>query len=80
MGYVAGNQEYYVDGSVLTAARLEVGKSIDEVVKDIGCNKGTLSRWERGISRPREECILRLIMVYGRFDFVRKVEGGKNGE
>jgi transcriptional regulator with XRE-family HTH domain len=76
-GYNELSSVYCVDGKLLTSARIESGKSLDDAVKDIGCNRGTLSRWEREIARPDERSILRLILAYKRFDFVKKVGGGK---
>ena len=80
-GYSELSRVYCVDGRLLTAARVESGKSLDDAVKDIGCNRGTLSRWERELARPNERFILRLVLAYGgRCDFVKKVRGGKDGK
>ncbi len=39
--------------------REEAGLSLAEVAHAVGVDKGTLSRWERGLARPRRSQALR---------------------
>ena len=64
--------EFVVDGQKLTSYRLEAGMSIDEVARKVGCNKGNVSRWEQSKSIPTYCFIIQLILLYKRFDFVKR--------
>lgn len=65
-------QSFTVDGSKLTAARIEAGMSMEDVSSVIGGNKSSLSRWERGIVNPSEHSILQLVVLFKRGDFVKE--------
>ena len=66
-----------VDGERLTSSRMKSGLSLDEVASKLGCNKGNISRWERGKVVPTYKFILQLILLYDRHDFVKVNRGGK---
>ena len=63
---------FTVDGAKLTAARIEAGLSMENVVAVIGGNKSSLSRWERGLQHPSKDAILRLVVLLKRGDFVKE--------
>ena len=65
-----------VDGAKLTAARMDANKSLEDVAKEFRCNKSSVSRWEQGTLIPSEERIMRMVMMFGRGDFVIKNENG----
>lgn len=71
---------FVVDGARLTQMRVEAGMSLEDMGKRIKCNKGNLSRWERGVIKPSDPAIIRLAMIFNRGDFISEVGGGKNGK
>ena len=75
---------FVVDGKKLTDARFAAGLSLDQVASKLGCNKGNISRWERGKIVPTSVFILKMVLLYGRFDFVKReplqAGGGKDGK
>lgn len=65
-----------VDGAKLTEARISAGMRLEDVVIALGdgCNRSSVSRWERGKLNPSEERVLKMIDIFKRGDFVL---GGK---
>ena len=51
--------------TLLTAARLKRGASLLEMAKNIGCDKGNLSRIERGETKPSLELAKRIADFFG---------------
>jgi transcriptional regulator with XRE-family HTH domain len=64
--------QFTVDGAKLTTARIEAGMSMEDVAANIGGNKSSLSRWERGIVHPTERAILKLAVLLNRADFIKE--------
>jgi predicted transcriptional regulator len=65
-----------VDGAKLTQARIDANMSAQDVATELRCNKSSISRWEQGTLIPSEERIMRMVMMFGRGDFVIKNENG----
>jgi ribosome-binding protein aMBF1 (putative translation factor) len=62
-----------IDGDKLTSARLGAKLSGELLGKAVGCDKASISRWERNKVTPADEIINRLAKVLGTRDFI--VEG-----
>ncbi|MFD2330049.1 helix-turn-helix transcriptional regulator [Cohnella sp. GCM10020058] len=50
----------------LVSARKEKGWTQDDVAQKLGCQKSTVSNWERGYSKPPLEDAFRVADLYGR--------------
>jgi transcriptional regulator with XRE-family HTH domain len=59
-----------IDGAVLSNIRIESGKSMQEVAMQVGCNKGEISKWERGMFVPSEAMIVKMAFFFRRTDFI----------
>lgn len=67
---MADQKRYFVDGARLSSARIKRGLSLDEAGKIMKRNKGTISKWERGLDRPSLEAVEQMRLLYGVDDFV----------
>jgi len=71
--------KYLVDGAKLSAARVAAEMSLDQVAKELGCNKSQVSRWERNSLVPSDERIQKLVKLFKTKGFVvenaNRVEG-----
>lgn len=65
------NPKIYVDGAMLSAARIAANLSIRDVAIRIKRNRGTISKWEQGINQPSGEALMELVILYGRSDFIQ---------
>ena len=61
---------YSVDGARLSAARIANSMSLVEVGIVLKRNKGTISKWERGINEPSLETLKQLALLYRQDDFI----------
>lgn len=61
------------DASAVRALRSSLGWTQQRLAAELGTDHGTVSRWERGISRPRRSALqrLRLLGLDGRRRFAR---------
>lgn len=59
-----------VDGVKMTAARIAASLSGAEVARRLGCNKGSVCKWEMNHLIPSEERLFRLIEMFGTADFL----------
>lgn len=66
------DSSFSIDGARLSAARIDAGMSLVEAGLVLKRNKGTISKWERGINRPDWETAQRLALLYKRNDFIVK--------
>jgi transcriptional regulator with XRE-family HTH domain len=57
-------------GARLSAARIKSGMSLVEVGMVIKRNKGTISKWERGVDSPSPETLRQLAILYRQNDFI----------
>lgn len=60
-----------VDGYALTQVRINAGLSLSQLVKHIGCNKSTVSRWETGELNPDPERLWKLVAIFKTTVFIR---------
>lgn len=60
-----------VDGKALTEARIKANLPLGAVAAKLGCNKGTISRWEQGRLCPSLERMFGLVEIYGTNNFLR---------
>lgn len=44
--------------------------SLEEVAVNVGCNRSQVSRWEQEKLNPSEDRIVKLVDLFGRWDFV----------
>lgn len=61
-----------IDGAKLSDMRIAANLSLEDVAEHIGCNRSSLSRWERGLYNPPPDSVLALIRLLGGSDFVKK--------
>jgi DNA-binding transcriptional regulator YiaG len=61
---------YLVDGKKLTDARIAAGMSMEDVARNLGCNKSSVARWERGGLTPSEERIDKMTKMFKTWGFV----------
>jgi transcriptional regulator with XRE-family HTH domain len=54
-----------VPGHLLLALRRRRGLTLQEVARELGCNPGVISRWERSLSAPSAERLTRLFDLLG---------------
>jgi len=59
-----------VKGLKLTQARIDAGLSSTEVARRLGCNKGSVCKWEQEYLIPSEERLLKLVEMYGTAEFL----------
>lgn len=59
-----------VNGKALSEARIRMGKSLEDVGNSLGCNKGTVCKWETGKLVPSEERIYAMVELFGTSDFI----------
>ena len=59
-------------GARLCAARIASNLSLQDVGIAIKRNKGTVSKWERGINEPSAEALQQLAILYRTDDFVKE--------
>src|SRR5688572_26931744 len=60
-------------GAEIRSLRSKLGWTQERLAKELSTDHGTVSRWERGISRPRRSALhrLKLIGLDGRRRFAR---------
>ena len=67
---IANRGKLMVNGMKLTEARIDVGLSSTEVARRLGCNKGSVCKWEQEYLIPSEERLLKLVEMYGTAEFL----------
>ena len=60
-----------VDGEALSRVRVEAEMSLDDVAREVGCNRSSVSRWERGQRVPSGKIILSLLAIFKTDKFLR---------
>lgn len=57
-------------GASLTKARIASGYAMSDVAAALGCNKGSVSRWEAGKLNPSDARIRKMVEMFGCSYFV----------
>jgi len=68
-----------VNGKLLTDARIAANMSMEDVAKALGCNKSSVSKWERNKLLPDEGRILQMVMLFNDHKFLVRNEEAREG-